>query len=337
MLSTLRNAVESSWYRPTLLTLLLIPFSWLFGLVVAARKWAYSIGLFARPELPVPVIVVGNISVGGTGKSPVVAWLVGQLQLAGYTPGVVSRGYGGSSVAGARLVSSSADSAVYGDEPVMLAQMTGCPVCVSRDRVEGVLALAGAGVNVVVADDGLQHYRMRREIEIVVSDGERGFGNGHLLPAGPLRESVRRLQEVDICLVNGGFDGTPGDGIFRLGLLDVVSLDGSESRALTDFSGQQVWGVAGIGNPQRFFRLLRTAGIVVDETSVPDHGRLDIEELLNTRNQPVLMTRKDAVKYAGHSSAQAWFVPIEPLFGAADQEQLLQLVGQRIPRSDVAN
>jgi len=322
----LHKIAEACWYGNSGLSLVLLPIAWLYGLVIRLRRNLYRVGLFAAPESPVPVVVVGNIVVGGTGKTPVVAWLVSALRERGYSPAIVSRGYGGSSGAQPRRVKVTDDPAVVGDEPLLLARLTGAEVVVSADRVAAVQMAADGGADIVIADDGLQHYRMQRVFEIVVADGARGFGNGRLLPAGPLREPLARLAEVDIVLVNGGVSGdnnaiagTP----FELQQQDPVTLDGTMSRPLTDFRGLRVWSVAGIGNPQRFHGALQAAGLVVDSVEVADHGRIDLTELARSRTQPVFMTAKDAVKYSPVHDVEVWVVPATVGFATNTEAELL--------------
>ena len=195
--------LEKRWYS-TSTPLLLLPFEWLFRLLVLLRRLAFRLGLKPSYALPVPVIVVGNISVGGTGKTPLVVWLVSLLRKAGYHPGIVSRGYGGKAERWPQQVRPDSDPQTVGDEPVMLAQRCACPIVAAPDRVAAAkLLLKHTKCDLIITDDGLQHYRLKRDIEIVVVDGERRFGNGHCLPAGPLREPQSRLAEVDFVIANG--------------------------------------------------------------------------------------------------------------------------------------
>ena len=319
-----RRLFESRWYGDAGPFLLLLPLAWIYGAVVRVRRFAYEHEILRRPALAAPVIVVGNISVGGTGKTPVVAWLAHQLAVMGYRPGIVSRGYGGR-VHKAPVLVQAEDSGLYGDEPVLLVRQTGCPVCVCVDRSRAVERLVEEGVNVVISDDGLQHYRMRRVMEVVVVDGERGFGNGKLLPAGPLREPVARALEADAIVVNGPVDRVAGFQ-FKLEHQGFVALDGLGRSAITAFAGQRVWAVAGIGNPLRFYRELRAAGIHVDEVDVPDHGMTDIARLRRLRAQPVLMTEKDAVKYRQQLCDDAWYLPVKAVFAPEVAASILTLI-----------
>jgi tetraacyldisaccharide 4'-kinase len=301
-------------------------------LCVRARRGLYEADLLARADSALPVIVVGNISVGGTGKSPIVAWLAQQLKAQGLTPGIVSRGYGGTHRGGPLLVQPDTDPRLAGDEPVMLAATTGCPVCVCADRVAAVEAIAKQGADVVISDDGLQHYRMRRVAEFVVIDGDRGLGNAYLLPAGPLREPPSRLEQADALLLNGGSDSLKGSE-FRLLPVDAVALSTGARCSLAEFAGARVWAVAGIGNPGRFYSMLEEHGIQPDPVDVPDHGVYPLAELVLDRRQPILMTEKDAVKYRHNPPEDAWFVPVTVEFDPADAARLLELVGRRINRT----
>lgn len=301
--------LERLWYGRSWLTALLVPASWLFACALRLRRDAYRRGWLKIHRLPVPVVVVGNITVGGTGKTPVVEWLVKQLQACGCQPGIVSRGYGGRSHAQPLLVEPRSAVAEVGDEPLLLARRTGAPVAVCNDRARAAERLMAAGVRMVVSDDGLQHYGLGRDLEIVVVDGERGFGNGRLLPAGPLREPLARLQEADFVLVNGRCGHVSGV-CFSLTGDAAVHLSTGEARALSSFSGARVWAVAGIGNPQRFYAQLQAAGIDPVPVPVPDHGRTDLVALARKDDRPVLMTEKDAVKYRRSEHPSAWYVPV---------------------------
>jgi tetraacyldisaccharide 4'-kinase len=275
--------------------------------------------------LPVPVVVVGNLSVGGTGKTPLVCWLVSHLAERGFKPGVVTRGYGGAS-ADPRIIDASAGPDAVGDEPILLVRRTGAPVAVGRDRPAAAQLLVNAGCDVVVSDDGLQHYALARDCEIVVIDGERRFGNGSLLPAGPLREPKDRLAAADAVVVNGG--RAPIDGAFsmRLEAGSVSSVAGGAVKALDDFAGLTVHAVAGIGNPQRFFDMLRAHGILVVAHPLPDHARLRAADISFGDQCPVFMTEKDAVKCAGIAGPHHWYVPVTASFAGGESKMLLDIV-----------
>jgi tetraacyldisaccharide 4'-kinase len=271
------------------------------------------------------VVVVGNLSVGGTGKTPLVCWLVARLQEWGFQPGVVTRGYGGSSE-NVLLVDSSADPSIVGDESLLLVRRTGVPVAIGRDRPSAAQLLVNAGCDVVVSDDGLQHYALARDCEIVVVDGERRFGNGWLLPAGPLRESEARLRRVDAVVVNGGRAQLEGALSMRLEAKDALSLIGGAIKNLREFAGHSVHAVAGIGNPERFFNMLREYGIEVVGHPLPDHARLQAADISFPDGRPVLMTEKDAVKCAAFAGAQHWYVPVTASFEGGESKLLLDIV-----------
>lgn len=318
--------LEALWYGPSLrvalLAVPLLPLAGLFRIAVAVRRHAYRAGWRRVHRLPVPVIVVGNITVGGTGKTPVTARLVELCRAAGYRPGIVSRGYGGRQTTEPRLVSAMDDAREVGDEPLLLVRHTGVPVCVHRDRVAASRRLVAEGVNLVIADDGLQHYRLHRDLEIAVVDGERQLGNGFLLPAGPLREPAHRLNEVDLVLVHGGAAG-PGQIVVQSRISGLRALDGNGECALETFRGRKVRAVAGIGNPRRFYAELSAAGIEVVPVPVPDHGRVDLDTLARQSSVPILMTEKDAVKYSPVAECPVWVARLELDMPAEVGERIL--------------
>jgi tetraacyldisaccharide 4'-kinase len=252
---------------------------------------------------------VGNITAGGTGKTPTVIWLVDQLRSRGFTPGIVSRGYGGSKSGTSMRVDIDSDAAIVGDEPVLLARRGRCPVVVDADRIRAAAMLVDDGVDVIIADDGLQHLRLRRNYEICVIDGERGLGNRRLLPAGPLREPPARLDSVDRVLINGTSE-MPRALNFELVANDASRLNGSLTRPLRGFKDTTVHAVAGIGNPRRFFDLLRANGIQVIEHSFPDHAAIMKADMDFGDDFDVFMTEKDAVKLGAKLSDKYWFVPV---------------------------
>jgi tetraacyldisaccharide 4'-kinase len=275
--------------------------------------------------------VVGNLSVGGTGKTPLVCWLVGRLTDLGFKPGVVTRGYGGSS-RNVRLIDSSDDPNVVGDESVLLARRTGAPVAIGNDRPGASQLLLNAGCDVVVSDDGLQHYALARDCEIVVVDGDRRFGNGWLLPAGPLRETKARLAAADAVVVNGGRALLDGALSMRLEAKSALSLIGGAVKVLDEFAGRSVHAVAGIGNPERFFNLLRAHGIEVVGHPLPDHAPLRAADISFADDRPVLMTEKDAVKCDGIAGPHHWYVPVTASFSGGESSALLDIVTQAIHR-----
>lgn len=307
----------------------LAPLSLAYGAVTGARRFLYAKGLRRTIRVARPVIVVGNLTVGGTGKTPLVCWLAARLAERGFAPGVVTRGYGGS-LEGVRLVRAADDAQEMGDEPILIARRTGAPVAVGRNRPAASQLLVEAGCDVIVSDDGLQHYRLARDCEIVVVDGDRRFGNGWLLPAGPLRESRARLRGADAVVVNGGTEPLAGAIGMRLEAADAVTLDGAQTRPLARFAGLEVHAVAGIGHPERFFRLLRSRGIGVIEHALPDHAPIAPADIDFPDSRPVLMTEKDAVKCRHAADERHWYVPVSAHFEAGESTTLLDIVTDRI-------
>ena len=275
------------------------------------------------------MIVVGNLSVGGTGKTPLVCWLVEQLKAEGWTPGIVTRGYGGSERA-PQLIDGDADPSSFGDEPVMMARRAQVPVAVGRDRPAAAQLLIDAGRNVIVSDDGMQHYALERDCEIVVVDGDRRFGNGWVLPGGPLREPISRLKTADAVVVNGGGGLLAGALVMKVDGDHAIAVGGGAARPLSDFAADEVHAVAGIGNADRFFNMLRAHGVHVSGRALDDHVMLTREMISFGDDKPVLMTEKDAVKCAKVADGRHWYVPVGAQFSAADGYALMQIVRRRI-------
>ena len=295
------------------------------------RRELYERGILKSTSCGVPVVVVGNISVGGTGKTPVVIWLARELKKRGYRIGIVTRGYGGRSRDWPRTVAPDGDPAELGDESVLLARRTTCPVVAGPDRVAAVSQLlAEANVNVVLSDDGLQHYRMQRVFEVAVVDGIRGLGNGLCLPAGPLRELPARLKQVDAIVVNGGEWGHTGVYRGEATATRVVQVVSGVSKALQEFSGQSVHAVAGIGHPERFFSLLEDHGLDVDARALSDHAEIDASDLRFDDDAAVLVTEKDAVKCRQFAHERVWSVVVDFQFAAHDGERLMRLLQRQL-------
>ncbi|MCG5531500.1 tetraacyldisaccharide 4'-kinase [Halorhodospira halochloris] len=317
------------WYTDSFTSRALIPAAGLYGAITSLRRKAYRRGWLESLPAQVPVIVVGNITVGGTGKTPLVAWLVERLREQGWRPGIVSRGYGSSAGKGPVRVKPASSADEVGDEPLLLARRTAAPVYVGADRPAAVAAAATqAGCDIVVSDDGLQHYRMQRSMEIAVIDGERRLGNGRLLPAGPLRERAQRLDEVDLVVVN---TAEPSE--------EEVSFSLIPGRPQPVIKGGACWpggpahAVAAIGNPQRFFRTLAQLGIEAEEHPFADHHKFGANDLAfadNGYSKPIIMTEKDAVKCANlPQSARCWYLPVvvEPSSELAEKvDSLLQKI-----------
>lgn len=313
----MRKWLERRWYQGPA-PLLLRPLAPLYGAMARSRA---ERARAERVPLPVPLIVVGNISVGGTGKTPFTIWLVEQLREWGFTPGVIARGYGGRARTWPQSVAAGSDPRLVGDEPVLMAGRLACPVAAAPDRVAAARYLLERHprVDVLVSDDGLQHYRLPRQLEICLVDGRRGFGNGQLLPAGPLREPPQRLDSVDLVVVNGG-SARPACRApvldMRVDVCEAVPLGGGPARSLASFGGQRVHAVAGIGDPSRFFSVLTRFGIELVMHPFPDHHRFRAQDLAFGDDHAVLMTDKDAVKCAGFRGERLWRVPARALLAA---------------------
>jgi tetraacyldisaccharide 4'-kinase len=321
------------WYGRNKAPWWLLPWSALYGAVSGARRYGYVHGWVKSVQLECPVIVIGNLTVGGTGKTPLVCWLCEQLVKRGAAPGIVTRGYGAAADV-PRLLQPGDEAAVVGDEPLLLFQRSHRPVAVGRDRPAAAKLLIAAGCDVILSDDGLQHHALRRDCEIVVIDGERRFGNGSLLPAGPLRESTRRLATVDAVVVNGDLRHVQGANELHMELVGVaaLALNGGTAKPLAEFAGRRVHAVAAIGNPQRFFALLRAKGLEVIEHPLADHAALSREDICFPDDLPVLMTEKDAVKCRQIAGSQHWYVPVSASFETRDAETLLGIVVDAIGR-----
>jgi len=332
-------SVTDSWYNPAGgWTKVLKPLSRLFTLLAAKRKQRYLSR--ARWVPPVPVVVVGNITVGGTGKTPLVTALVTALQARGYRPGIISRGFGAGAGDAPVWVTPASDPARVGDEPVMLARQLGVPLVVDADRVRAArYLLERCDCNLLIADDGLQHYNLQRHIELLVLDGDRLLGNRLCLPAGPLREPPQRMGQVDLILINTGsetrperWDGIeaqgPGRFCFSLQPSDLVSVCGS---AQPPPGVGRVHGVAGIGHPERFFNTLRTLGYDVIAHPFPDHHPFTPADITFDDDLPVLMTAKDAVKCVGFATDRHWYLPVTARVPEPCIEQLVAMINARAP------
>ena len=319
------------WYEHSLVLALwpLLPLSWLFGLLAGLRRASYRYGVLSSHRLPVPVIVVGNLTVGGSGKTPLVLWLVRCLGACGWRPAIISRGYGGSSEQ-VRLVAVDSDASLVGDEPPFLRRRSGVPVVVGRDRVAAGRALLAdhPECDVIVSDDGLQHYRLQRSVELVVFDG-RGAGNGWLLPTGPLREPLRRLAGATAVVWNGSPEPRLVHATGLLPQFDMrlvgqrfVAASGAERCCDPDslrhsLGDRKLHALAGIGDPSRFFQHLRDLGLEFEEHPFPDHHRYSAADLAFADDGVLLMTEKDAVKCAAMITGEAWVLPVEALIATS--------------------
>ncbi len=328
--------LEQHWYRITPLHLVLWPISLLFAVLAALRRQLYSHNVLAAARLPVPVIVVGNINVGGAGKTPLVIWLAQRLRERGLTPGIVCRGYGGRART-PRRAAADGDPQLVGDEAVLLARRTGCPVWIGARRAAAARELLAAhpDCNVIICDDGLQHYALARDAEIAVVDGERGFGNRMLLPAGPLREPLRRLAGVDALVVNGAAlfpreilpAGVPAFEMSLGGRVFYDLLNPLRQVGPAHFAGRPLHAVAAIGNPQRFFNHLRELGLSFVAHPFPDHHPLTASDLAFAANDAVIMTEKDAVKCERFCNENFWALPVDSATDPALGELLLRKMG----------
>ncbi|MBI5436052.1 MAG: tetraacyldisaccharide 4'-kinase [Nitrosomonadales bacterium] len=319
--------LERYWYRITPLHLILLPVSFIFRLLANMRRALYRSGILPGEKLPVPVIVVGNITVGGSGKTPLTLWLAQQLLDNGWHPGIISRGYA-SKAASPQAVHPSSDPDAAGDEAVLMAQRKLCPVWFGRDRVAAARGLLRAHpeCDVLLSDDGLQHYRLQRDVEIVVVDGIRRFGNGFLLPAGPLRELPSRLAEADAVVVNGG-TSVAGEYAMQLhGARFYNLLNPNTPAYAADFHGQHLHAIAGIGHPQRFFAHLNHLGLVVQAHPFPDHHRYTPNDLAYANADAVLMTEKDAVKCTAFATKKYWALRVDAQVDPSLTQHILERI-----------
>ncbi len=332
----LRHAMNRLWYGRQPLARVLLPLSFLYCSVVRLRRLAYRRGLLGSVRLPVPVIVVGNLTVGGTGKTPLIVWLSAFLRRHGYRPGIVSRGYGGRAAQWPRAVHPDSDPAEVGDEPVLLARRCGCPVYAGPQRVGAArMLLEHHGCDVLLADDGLQHYALARDLEIAVIDGERRFGNGHCLPAGPLREPLARLRSVALLVSNGPARGR--ELAMHLVATGVHSVqDDGAGPPLRTFLGRRLHALAGIGNPTRFFDTLRRHGLDIVEHPLADHHAFRASDLQFGDGAVVFMTEKDAVKCRRFARPGHWYLAVDAEPDAALGERILTLLRGREHGQDVA-
>lgn len=313
----LQQSITAGWQKRGITAMLMLPLASLFALAANVRRLSYRLGWSHAVKLPVPVVVIGNITAGGSGKTPLTLHLAQELSKRGWFPGIVSRGYGGN-FAGVEAVTSASDPARIGDEPLLLARRAGCPVYVGRDRVAAAQALLAVHpeCNVVIADDGLQHLRLARDVEIVVMD-ERGIGNGWPLPAGPLRECPARVAEADALVLNGD---APVPREIHARRVFRMRLAGDRFRNLRDpqrscgaeaLRGRPLHALAGIGDPARFFRQIERMGLQAQTHAFPDHHVFQASDLAFADAGPLLMTEKDAVKCQAFAPPETWVLPVD--------------------------
>ena len=330
MHSLAHDLILRVWQRKNaLFYLILVPLSWLFGGLVALRRGLYKRGILQSQALTVPVIVVGNINLGGSGKTPVVMWLVQQLKQRGYKPGVISRGYG-AHIGAPISVNASSQASDVGDEPLLIFKRCACPVFVSANRVQAGQSLLKAhhDCNVIISDDGLQHYALKRDVEIAVVNNDTLEG-AWLLPAGPMRESSRRLNEVDAIVFNGK---KTLDSAFEMQLTGAqfYNLQNSNLKAkAADFVGKNVKAIAGIGKPERFFEHLRNLGLTFAGISFDDHHAFSAADLAKLNCDALIMTEKDAVKCHEFAQAHHWVLPVEANIDAGLLDVLLKKIARK--------
>ncbi|MCK4607966.1 MAG: tetraacyldisaccharide 4'-kinase [Gammaproteobacteria bacterium] len=312
------------WDQRGVIAYLLTPLSGIYRLIIAIRYSIYKFGLKSSHKFNVPVVIVGNISVGGTGKTPLVIWLAAFLQQQGLKPGIVSRGYGGHSSNYPCVVHEASDPKEIGDEALLISQRTHCPMVVAPNRVAAVQKLLReSDCNIVISDDGLQHYALKRDIEIVVIDAAKGLGNGFCLPAGPLREPKKRLQQVDLVVKNGVDMQLQGDSIYNLNNPNL-------QKPLTELKGQKVHAVAGIGNNKRFFKQLRSFSLAVVEHPFSDHYPYQEQDLnFNDDDFIVIMTEKDAVKCQHFAKDNFWCLPVKACLNEDLTNRLLAAIKRK--------
>ncbi|MEL7535448.1 MAG: tetraacyldisaccharide 4'-kinase [Pseudomonadota bacterium] len=334
MTTRISDYAQRVWYGGRAGGRWLSPLSALYGAIVRCRRLLYRKGWRRSCRPTVPVIVVGNLTVGGTGKTPLVIWLVEQLAAAGHRPAVISRGYGGRAGRGPLHVTATTTPELCGDEPALIARRTSAIVVVGSDRCADADAAIAQGATVIVADDGLQHYRLARDAEIVVVDGERGFGNARLLPAGPLREPVSRLNDVDYVLTqvataqNGDTFSLRGD--------ELRAVNGSERQPLSALAGHSVVACAAIGNPARFFDRLRGAGLELQTIALDDHATANQFPLKELADRTVVVTEKDAVKLSGSAHASLWYLPVSAEPSVDARRRLSDLLAGLVPAESPA-
>lgn len=325
--------IEKVWFQghwaKWLMVPLLLPLTLIFAVISFGRRIAFSFGLLKSFKVSVPVVVVGNIGIGGNGKTPVTLYLVEQLTAKGLKVGVVSRGYGSKAPYYPYQVNEESSAEQAGDEPLLIFQRSGIPVVIGADRVKGCQKLIELGCEIIIADDGLQHYRLKRDFELIVVDGKRLFGNGLLLPAGPLRETTNRIARADCVIVNGESQWlaqaknlVPSIAHMQLSASKVVNVKTGISIDLAVFlaknlaGNQKVNAFAGIGDPQRFFNTLELYGFTLNiAKGFVDHQAFSAEDLqLFPNDTPLLMTEKDAVKCATFSQDNFWYLPVDAIF-----------------------
>ncbi|WP_422679625.1 tetraacyldisaccharide 4'-kinase [Candidatus Methylopumilus universalis] len=304
------KALSKLHYSKSLASLFLLPLSAIYLLISFARKYLYRLNLLKSFKMQVPVIVIGNITSGGTGKTPLVIHLANELKKNGYHPGIISRGYG-SKRNGVSEVNKKSDVENIGDEPILIHKHTHIPVFIAKDRVLAAKTLIKKykKIDVILSDDGMQHYRLKRDMEILVIDGTRRFGNGYLLPAGPLRESKRKLKAVDaiVCNEKKVIDGSY---LMKYKSYFLINLKTKKKIPLNKLRLKNLHAVAGIGNPNRFFNYLKALDLVFDSSSYKDHYRFTKKDFKTMSDKNIIMTEKDAIKCEKFARDNFWYLPV---------------------------
>ncbi len=313
--------LTKAWYQRRKWLYLLWPLSMLYRIIIFLRKYMYKVGLKSVQHFSPLVIVVGNVVVGGTGKSPMVSYLAKLLTQQGLRVGLISRGYKGKARSWPQIVCRDSDPVLVGDEAVMLVQQTGCVMAVGPDRPAALAALLQKyQLDCIISDDGLQHHALGRDLEIIMMDAQRGIGNGMLLPAGPLREPSQRLQQEEFLVMSG--EGVNDHYHMQLVPAQVVHLLTGQQRSLAEFAEENIAAMAGIGHPEKYFTLLDKAGLQFESYAFADHHRYAVEDLNKIKEPVILMTAKDAVKCQSFADARCWAVHVDAQVSAEFEEQL---------------
>ena len=326
----LETLIEKVWYSKNIFSLLLSPLSLIYICIIYLRHTLYQLGLISITKINVPTIVIGNIVAGGTGKTPLVIWLAKYFKDKGFLPGIVSRGYGGTYLSNIELVKPTSNPLLVGDEPVIIARNTNCPVVVAKKRAKGAKELVEKyNCNIILSDDGMQHYSLARDIEIAVIDGQRRFGNNYCFPAGPLREHKNRIHKAD--LIVSKYSARTCEYKMNYTYNQLVSLNKlSKTIPISDLHGMTVHAIAGINNPDHFFSYLRSHKLELIIHKFPDHYLYTEEDVKFDDNFPVVMTEKDAVKCLNYSSHKHWYIPISAELSQSFACDLDKLMGKII-------
>ena len=326
----LETLIEKVWYSKNIFSLLLSPLSLIYISIIYLRYTLYQLGLISITKINVPTIVIGNIVAGGTGKTPLVIWLAKHFKDKGFLPGIVSRGYGGTYLSNIELVKPTSNPLLVGDEPVIIARNTNCPVVVAKKRAKGAKELVEKyNCNIILSDDGMQHYSLARDIEIAVIDGQRRFGNNYCFPAGPLREPKSRIFKAD--LIVSKYNARTCEHKMDYTYHQLVSLNElSKTIPISDLHGMTVHAIAGINNPDHFFSYIRSHKLELIIHKLPDHYSYTEDDVKFDDNFPVVMTEKDAVKCLNYSSDKHWYIPISAELSKSFVCDLDKLMGKII-------